>query len=79
VKREGEDDRVKPVEPPGVLPGTPAGEPSRGPGILPGTPTEESGGSGGTGESPPLDSERGFIPRERNDTPPGPRERGTKT
>ena len=43
MKREQakpKDDRVKPVEPPGVLPGTPAGEPSRGPGILPGTPEE---------------------------------------
>lgn len=41
MKRDKEkDDRVKPVEPPGVLPGTPAGEPSRGPGILPGTPEE---------------------------------------
>ena len=27
----------------------------------------EPGGSGGTGESPQLDSERGFIPRERHE------------
>ena len=27
----------------------------------------EQGGSGGTGESPPLDSERGFTPRERHE------------
>ena len=35
-----QDGRVQPSDPPGVLPGTPAGEPSRGPGILPGTPEE---------------------------------------
>lgn len=41
MKRDGAtDDKVKPVEPPGVLPGTPAGEPARGPGIMPGTPGE---------------------------------------
>ena len=37
---EKKDDRIKPIEPPGVLSGTPAGEPERGPGILPGTPEE---------------------------------------
>ena len=40
TRADAENDRVKPAEPPGVLPGTPAGEPSRGPGILPGTPEE---------------------------------------
>ena len=32
---------------PGVLPGTPAGEPAKGPGILPGTPDDarETGGA----------------------------------
>ena len=39
-EHDAERERSKPVEPPGVLPGTPAGEPSRGPGILPGTPEE---------------------------------------
>ena len=39
-KQGKKDGRVKPAEPPGVLPGTPAGEPSRGPGIVPGTPKE---------------------------------------
>ena len=33
-------------------------------------PAGESGGSGGTGESPQLNSERGFIPRERYDPRP---------
>ena len=28
-------------DPPGVLPGTPAGEPDEAPGILPGTPAEK--------------------------------------
>ena len=45
------DDRVKPVDPPGVLPGAPAGEPERGPGILPGTPEEAH-------ETPPRQRER---------------------
>lgn len=41
MKREPvKGERKKPVDPPGVLPGTPAGEPSHGPGIVPGTPEE---------------------------------------
>jgi len=41
MTREGaQEGRNKPADPPGVLPGTPAGEPSRGPGIVPGTPKE---------------------------------------
>jgi hypothetical protein len=51
-KKGKKDDRVNPVEPPGVLPGTPAGEPSRGPGILPGTPKEAH-------EAPPKQREPG--------------------
>jgi hypothetical protein len=49
------DDRVKPVEPAGVLPGTPAGQPSRGPGIVAGTPKEAH-------EAPPTPRKRGSHP-----------------
>jgi hypothetical protein len=50
-KEDKKDGRVQPVDPPGVLPGTPTGEPSRGPGILPGTPEEIH-------ETPPRRKER---------------------
>jgi len=54
--RDGKrDGRVKPIEPPGVLPGTPAGQPSRGPGIVPGTPKEAH-------EAPPKPREGGSHP-----------------
>jgi hypothetical protein len=35
------ESHTPPAEVPGVLPGTPAGEPDRGPGIEPGTPSEK--------------------------------------
>jgi len=50
-KEDRKDGRIQPVDPPGVLPGTPKGEPSRGPGILPGTPEEIH-------ETPPKRKER---------------------
>jgi hypothetical protein len=43
--------RPRPPAKPGVLPGTPAGEPTKGPGIVPGTPDEARDPGGKTSRS----------------------------
>lgn len=42
-----------PPSKPGVLPGTPSGEPRKGPGLVPGTPDDARTPAGGTATRPP--------------------------